>query len=132
MQKIGFANVMYTLWTVEKGSKYTTYRYVRTISKDIDKVKHLYPDVEIDMTLKGHHSFVVSEDKIPFQPNTFMCGKYKGEPIYDENRGEDREFAVYVAWLFGDMYKGDINEEFVIKTLEQNHYHVEEYDFHFV
>ena len=62
MKVIGFANKFYTLWNVTSKvveSKYSkdtlvTNTYIKNISMDIDKVKELYPDVEIDESLRGH------------------------------------------------------------------------------
>lgn len=85
---IGFAGKYYTLWSVistevknEKES-YTrrTYAYLKNISMDINKVKSLYPGLEIDKTLNGKHYYTSIENyKRIDDPNEFNFGKYAGK-----------------------------------------------------
>lgn len=85
---IGFAGKYYTLWSVistevkNERESYThrTYAYLKNISMNIDKVKSLYPSVEIDKTLNGKHYYTSIENyKHIDDPNEFKFGKYAGK-----------------------------------------------------
>lgn len=87
---IGFAGKYYTLWSVistevkNEREIYTqrTYAYLKNISMNIDKVKSLYPDVKIDKTLNGKHSYTTIENYTRIvDPNEFTFGKYLGKRI---------------------------------------------------
>ena len=127
MLVIGFATQFYTLWekneyTRSEGCKITEYRFIKNVSTDVDKVKALYPDVEIDMGLKGSHSFVVYEKKefVKVPNDCFQFGKYKGEKI-DDSCGSD-----YLAWYYQSAYDetedGLANAECVRAVLEPRGY----------
>lgn len=91
---IGFAGTYYTLWSYEDFTSKqgdfmvfeTKYHYHQNVSKDINKVKMLYPNVEIDMELKGFKDFtkfVKKEFVNPFTSllDTMPFGKYKDQKI---------------------------------------------------
>ena len=81
-QKIGFTNKYYTLWyLMEKTEFGEKWGYMKNVSMDIEKVKELYPDVEIDINLKGHKPiFFGNEEKVK-DYDKFRFGKYKGQMI---------------------------------------------------
>ena len=93
---IGFATQFYTLWDYEAVPQYKTdsygnhhqtgvnhnYYYIKNISTDIDKVKTLFPSVEIDTELRGTSSFTRNE-KLDLPENYFWGGKYAGKLIDD-------------------------------------------------
>ena len=122
MLVIGFATQFYTLWEKNVHTKpeigtFTEYRFVKNISTDLDKVKALYPDVEIDMGLKGNRSFVVYEKTFVKEPNDcFQFGKYKGQKIADSTDYN------YLAWYYDAAYceteDGLVNAECVRVVLE--------------
>lgn len=88
MKIIGFSNKYYTLWDVtehveeteEERIKIHTYSYIKNISMDLMKVRQLYPDYMIDLTIKGHSSFQKTERLETLTPpnEQFLFGKYKG------------------------------------------------------
>jgi hypothetical protein len=93
---IGFATQFYTLWDYEAVPQYKTdsygnhhqtgvnhnYYYIKNVSTDIDKVKTLFPSVEIDTELRGTSSFTRNE-KLDLPENYFWGGKYTGKLIDD-------------------------------------------------
>lgn len=93
---IGFATQFYTLWDYEAIPQYKTdsygnhhqtgvnhnYYYIKNISTNIDKVKTLFPSVEIDTELRGTSSFTRNE-KLDLPENYFWGGKYAGKLIDD-------------------------------------------------
>lgn len=107
-QIIGFATQYYTLWDYEvnptfvtdsygnhwlKGSN-TTYSFIKNIAMDLDKVKSLYPGVEIDMDLKGTTNWV-KEEKKDLPSGYFWFGKYYGKKI-DEVLSIDFDYCLWV------------------------------------
>jgi len=110
MERIGFANEFYTLWSVMIDDKYfldgygkywliersMRYSYIKNISKSLDKVKELYPGVEIDEELKGYRlqrEFSINEK---FQPVEILWfGKHYGKRIEDLIK----EDFNYTLWL---------------------------------
>jgi hypothetical protein len=124
-QIIGFASQYYTLWSYSKDVRYVTdangnhhpsyyqesYVFHKNISKDIQKVKELYPNVGIDETLRGkYRSFNIkgSED---LTPELIKFGKYNG---YTINEIAEMDFD-YLLWLEGNCYNQATRE------LIQNH-----------
>ena len=95
-QVIGFATQFYTLWNYEAVPQYKTdsygnhhqtgvehkYYYVKNVSTDLEKVKSLFPNVEIDAELRGTSSFTRNE-KLDLPNNYFWAGKYAGKLIDD-------------------------------------------------
>jgi len=93
---IGFATQFYTLWDYEAIPQYKTdsygnhhqtgvnhnYYYIKNVSTDIDKVKTLFPSIEIDTELRGTSSFTRNE-KLDLPENYFWGGKYAGKLIDD-------------------------------------------------
>ena len=103
MKVIGFANKFYTLWDVTSKvveSKYSkdtlvTNTYIKNISMDIDKVKELYPDVEIDESLRGHScTFEYTKERKEINTDKFNFGKYEGKLI---SECTDKS---YLCWFF--------------------------------
>ena len=103
MKFIGFANKFYTLWDVtskvveSKYSKHTivTNTYIKNISTDIDKVKELYPGVEIDGSLRGHScTFEYIKERKEINTDKFNFGKYEGQLISECNDES------YLIWFF--------------------------------
>jgi len=93
---IGFATQFYTLWDYEALPQFKTdsygnhhqtgvdhkYYYIKNVSTDLDKVKALFPNVEIDTELRGTSSFTRNE-KLDLPENYFWGGKYAGKLIDD-------------------------------------------------
>lgn len=91
---IGFATQYYTLWEYEAVTTYKTdsygnhhacgidhkYHYVKNISTDLSKVESLYPNVSIDMSIRGNASFIRNEI-LNLPNNYFWAGKYAGRLI---------------------------------------------------
>ena len=103
MKVIGFANKFYTLWDVTSKvveSKYSkdtlvTNTYIKNISMDIDKVKELYPGVEIDESLRGHScTFEYTKERKEINTDKFNFGKYEGKLI---SECTDKS---YLCWFF--------------------------------
>ena len=103
MKVIGFANKFYTLWNVTSKvveSKYNketlvTNTYIKNISMDIDKVKELYPGIEIDESLRGHScTFEYTKERKEINTDKFNFGKYEGKLISEciDNS--------YLCWFF--------------------------------
>lgn len=123
MNIIGFATKFYTLWeknefTKPEIGKFTEYRFIKIVSTDLNKVKDMYPDVEIDMGLCGSRTFVVY-DKKDFikEPNDcFQFGKYKGQKIIENTDYE------YMVWYYQHVYceSEDVlaNVEYIKNVLE--------------
>ena len=113
---IGFATQFYTLWNYEAVPQYRTdsygnyhqtdinhnYYYIKNISKDLDKVKSLYPDVEINVELRGTSSFTRNE-KIDLPDNYFWYGKYAGKLI-DEIIEIDFKYCLWYSENYNMPY----------------------------
>lgn len=126
MLTIGFANKYYTLWNVvtknqkhgHEDHQWVSYEYYKNISTDINKVRELYPGIEINEALKGMtHSWnsapVITWDNV----DTYRFGKYKDCSI--EGIGCDD----YVAWYWNQV-SGE-HRAFVGKVLESRGFEVE-------
>ena len=115
-QIIGFATQFYTLWNYEAVPQYRTdsygnhyqtgvdhkYHYCKNISTDLDKVKSLFPSVEIDTELRGTSSFTRNE-KIDLPNNYFWAGKYAGKLI-DEVIELDFKYCLWSAENYNMPY----------------------------
>jgi len=115
-QIIGFATQFYTLWDYEAAPQYRTdsygnhhqtgvehkYYYCKNISTDLDKVKSLYPNVEIDNELRGTSSFTRNE-KLDLPNNYFWAGKYAGKLI-DEVMEFDFQYCLWSAENYNMPY----------------------------
>jgi hypothetical protein len=106
---IGFATKFYTLWNYEAIPQYRLdsygnyhqtgvehkYCYCKNLSTNLDKVKSLFPDVEIDTELRGTSSFTRNE-KLDLPDNYFWFGKYAGKLI-DEVIEFDFRYCLWSA-----------------------------------
>jgi len=113
---IGFATQFYTLWDYEAVPQYKTdsygnnhqegvnhnFYYIKNVSTDIEKVKTLYPDVEIDTDLRGTSSFTRNE-KLDLPENYFWTGKYAGRLI-DEIMEMDFNYCLWSAENYNMPY----------------------------
>ena len=113
---IGFATQFYTLWDYEAVPQYKTdsygnhhqtgidhkYYYIKNISTDLDKVKSLFPNVEIDTYLHGTSSFTRNE-KLDLPDNYFWGGKYAGKLI-DEIMEIDFKYCLWSAENYNMPY----------------------------
>lgn len=115
-QIIGFATQFYTLWNYEAIPQYRTdsygnhhqtgvehkYYYVKNVSTDLEKVKSLFPNVEIDAELRGTSSFTRNE-KLDLPNNYFWGGKYAGKLI-DEVMEFDFKYCLWSAENYNMPY----------------------------
>ena len=113
---IGFATQFYTLWDYEAVPQYKTdsygnhhqtgvdhkYYYIKNVSTDLDKVKLLFPNVEIDTDLRGASSFTRNE-KLDLPENYFWGGKYAGKLI-DEIMEIDFKYCLWSAENYNMPY----------------------------
>jgi hypothetical protein len=117
MEKIiGFATQFYTLWNYEavtqhKQDSYGKYHktcvehkyyYIKNISRDIDKVKSLFPNVEIDNELRGTSSFTRNE-KFDLPNNYFWAGKY-ADNLIDDVMNVDFNYCLWSAEKYNMPY----------------------------
>lgn len=107
---IGFATKFYTLWDYESVSQYKAdsygnhhqiginhkYYYIKNISTDLDKVKSLFPDVEIDEELRGKTKSFTYSEKIDLPEGYFWHGKHSGKLI-DEVIQSDFNYCIWAA-----------------------------------
>lgn len=122
MTAIGFAEKYFTLWNIcKKDVQCSTYvdhqticQYIKNISMDEAKVHELYPGVEIDWNLKGHHTFIASSVK-EWDNTKFLFGKYQGNKI-DESTDYD-----YMQWYY-DAGIPDESKAIIEAILTQNGY----------
>lgn len=115
-QLIGFASQYYTLWEYEKQPKYVTdvygnhhlsgyehhYYYLKNISRDIDKVKKLFPNTPIDEDLRGKHTYWVRQEQVNLPNNIFWSGKYKGRLI-DEILVSDFQYCLWATGNYNSV-----------------------------
>lgn len=115
-QIIGFATQFYTLWNYEAVPQYKTdsygnhhqtgvdhkYYYIKNVSTDLDKVKALFPHVEIDTELRGTSSFTRNE-KLDLPENYFWAGKYAGKLI-DEIMESDFQYCLWSSENYNMPY----------------------------
>ena len=115
-QVIGFATQFYTLWNYEAVPQYKTdsygnhhqtgiehkYYYCKNVSTDLDKVKALFPNVEIDTELRVTSSFTRNE-KLDLPENYFWAGKYAGKLI-DEIIEIDFKYCLWSAENYNMPY----------------------------
>lgn len=106
---IGFASQFYTLWNYEAVIQYKSdsygnyhpigidhkYYYIKNISTNLDKVKNLYSDIQIDPSLRGTNTFIKKE-KLNLPNNYFWGGKYAGVLI-DEILESDFQYCLWAA-----------------------------------
>ncbi len=115
-QIIGFATQFYTLWNYEAVPQYKVdsygkhhqigvehkYSYIKNISFNLNKVKALFPNVEIDTELRGTSSFTRNE-KLDLPNNYFWAGKYAGKLI-DEVLDSDFNYCLWSAENYNMPY----------------------------
>lgn len=96
MLKIGFATQFYTLWNVEVESNYSTvngvhylsgqtarYNFIKNISTSLEKTKALYPDLDIDDSLRGKTGNWERQEKLSPPFDLFPFGKLACMPIIE-------------------------------------------------
>lgn len=113
---IGKANVMYTLWdkTVINSKNYISesYRFLKNVSKSLDKVKELYPGLTIDESLRGN-TYI---ERMVYKPledvDKFNYGKYKGELLTSVNDTN------YLIWYLNGNKSNDAQIEWAKENLE--------------
>lgn len=137
---IGFATQFYTLWDIQKEELFSTtitprgevhspagFRYICTyiknISTDIDKVKKIYPDLDINEDLRGmSRSFdYIKGDgpKVTYAPELFSRGYSKGQVI------SECEDLKVLKWGFeneGDAQRIAIIEKTILDKFSLIHY----------
>lgn len=113
-QIIGFASQFYTLWNWRVVTNYVTdsygksrpsynstyFDYVKNVSKSLEKVNELFPDLNIDEGLRGKtRSFIIHDKQIDLSPELIKFGKYYGKTIQEIS---DLDFD-YLLWLRGNV-----------------------------
>lgn len=105
---VGFANQYYTLWSVTEEANYVTdaygnnwksqewsrFTYIKNVSKDLNKVKELYPNIGIDDGLRGKSRSFNGEKKPTLPDGYFWFGKYYGHTI-DEVIEKDFNYCLW-------------------------------------
>lgn len=113
-QIIGFASQYYTLWSVRNETKYITdaygnhcpsyeqtyYTFHKNISKDIEKVRELYPNLSIDEGLRGMSRSFSRNGTEDLSPEIIKFGKYYGMNISEI---AEKDFK-YLLWLRNNCY----------------------------
>jgi uncharacterized protein (DUF3820 family) len=110
-QAIGFANKFFTLWSIETEGIFTTdsfgkqwltgystkFTYHKNISVDLEKVKTLYPGIEVSEDLRGKTQSWVSknEEQEDLCPQIMKFGKYYG---FDINDLVEKDLQ-YIIWI---------------------------------
>ena len=124
MKLIGFANQYYTLWeysrevtTGRSGVRYIKeqYTYLKNISRDINKVAALYPNIQPDPDLKGHTKSW-GRERVEYPVNVFRFGRYEG------CRFDEVTDYSYMRWYFEQTFRSA--QELLKPILEANGYHV--------
>lgn len=104
---IGFGGTYYTAWTrytetyTDGNVSFakTVFTYIKNLSKDPSEAREKWGTDDIDLDLRGHHTFTRTE-RI-HKPGTFRFGRYEG-CAYDVADGG------YLGWYYGN---GAIDEE---------------------
>lgn len=118
---IGFATQFYTLWDYEAVNQYITdsygnhhqtgvdhkFYYIKNVSIDLDKVKALYPNVEIDEELRGKTTSFTRNEKMDLPEGYFWGGKYAGKLI-SEIIESDFQYCLWSAENYGGQISKDI------------------------
>lgn len=124
MYVIGFAGQTYTLREITKeevnhGNGHTTIitnnRFIKNISHKLEKVKELYPDVEIDKKYNNRNSWKSSEE-VWESDDVFRYGKYQNQKI------EDCDDNYYICWYWSTI-EGS-HKKFVEKILTDRGYEI--------
>jgi hypothetical protein len=115
---IGFATQFYTLWSYRTDGVYVTdaygnhhktgsvthYTYHKNVSKSIDKVRELYPNVSIDDGLRGKTRDFSIEGKQDRPSGYFWFGKYYGRLITEI---ASTDFG-YCQWAIENTYDNEL------------------------
>jgi hypothetical protein len=119
-QVIGFATQYYTLWSYRIDTHYVSdvhgnhrpayetvlYTFHKNISKSIDIVTNVYPNISIDEGLRGkHRSFSVKKPD-DLTPELIKFGKYNG---YTISEIAEMDFD-YLLWLRDNVYVSKTRE----------------------
>lgn len=124
MKLIGFANQYYTLWeysrevtTGRNGVRYIKeqYTYLKNISKDLNKVTTLYPNIQPDPDLKGHTKSW-GRERVEYPDNVFRFGRYEGR------RFDEVTDYSYMSWYFEQTCRSA--QELLKPILEGQGYHI--------
>lgn len=117
---IGFASQYYTLWSYRTETKYITdaygnhwpsyeqtyYTFHKNISKDIEKVRELYPTTTIDEGLRGISRSFSLKGTEDLSPELIKFGKYYGMMIHEI---AEKDFK-YLLWLRDNCYSSKTRE----------------------
>jgi len=115
---IGFATQFYTLWSYRTDGVYVTdaygnhhktgsithYTYHKNVSKSIDKVRDLYPNVSIDDELRGKTRDFSKEGKQERPTGYFWFGKYYGRLITEIASIDFK----YCQWAIENTYDNEL------------------------
>jgi hypothetical protein len=113
---IGFADEFYTLWSQSRVSK----SFIKNISKDINVVKELYPNVEIDLGLRGYkyREYNFDNNRPTRLDNQFPFGKYQNYFINDILKLDFN----YCLWVVNsDTFDNEI-KSIITNSKEYNNY----------
>lgn len=113
---IGFATQFYTLWDYEAVNQYRTdsygnhhqtgvdhkFYYIKNVSTDLEKVKALFPNVEIDDQLRGKTNSFSYNEKMDLPEGYFWGGKYAGKLI-EEIMEIDFHYCLWSAEDYGGL-----------------------------
>lgn len=109
MKTIGFATEYFTLWDKRDESVYFTdsygnqwlreiithYSFIKNVSKDLAIVKSMFPDLVVDVDLKGKKGNWSLSRGQDLTPQILKFGKYSGKSIFDVS---EIDFN-YILWL---------------------------------
>lgn len=118
---IGFANTFYTLWQyhhkditnnigLKIGEQFLA-TYIKNISIDLEEVKKLYPNIEIDYDLKGKSFERTTYLKKDLDPLYFNFGKYEGTLI------SECTDINYLIWIYSNL---PIESKQIAETILEN------------
>lgn len=99
---IGFTGKMFTIWEktqveTEKGGVKDIYKYIKVVSRDLDKVKELYPEAEVMLELKNDRNILWKLQQTRYPEGKFQFGKYQGTSIADcTDHG-------YIWWYYNQL-----------------------------
>lgn len=119
-QIIGFATEFYTLWSYRTDGVYVTdaygnhhktgnithYTYHKNVSKSLDKVRELYPNLSIDEGLRGKTRSFSTEGKQEKPAGYFWFGKYYGKLVTEVAK---EDFG-YCKWAVENSYDNELVE----------------------
>lgn len=116
---IGKAKTMYTLYSFVNDGVRINYAFEKIVSKDLSKVKALYPDLKIDESLHGKfvEKYCGPEATVHVEHNVnlgyvFKSGKYKGMKV-DEVKDPS-----YLCFVYNNGYFTNINVAIKARAIE--------------